>query len=189
MKRLLMFFLILCFLFVGCGEKRTVDCTLDSRLLQDMELHASLLQSDALFAYAATKEGTETVQTIYVWDNLLRRELWDDVYLLWKHLPDDDKIITLEVGDEILIDGKRIDFSYTSEISRAVLTSVLPTLADVDLHDFKLQLRLLYIRLETYESLGDTEVITIKTRISDGEKMRLDFQRLDEIQLINDLNF
>ncbi|MBQ8496266.1 MAG: hypothetical protein IJ489_02275 [Clostridia bacterium] len=189
MKKLLVFCLILCFLLVGCGEKRIVNCTLNSRLVQEDEVCQMLLQSDALFAFEVSKDEETTVQTVYVWDNLLRRELWDDVYLLWKHLSDEEKIITLEVGDEICIDGERIDFSYTSDTSRAVLTSVLPKLADVNLHDFKLQLRLWFIRLETYEALGDTEVIAIETRISDEEKMRLDFQSLNEIQLINDLNF
>lgn len=174
MKRLILIVLalILCItVFAGCKNEPEKYVSLSSYMLgspdrddpTDKEIEERLLASKALFAYKLGKTESRTLQTVYVWDNLLRRELRLDLMQLYDAVPDKDKEITLSVSNEIHIAKKPIEFTPTSELSFAVLKFIFPLELQVNAKTLRQGLREMIIRLETVDYLGDTEVIAIQT--------------------------
>ena len=168
MRRLsTVFTIIICLLVSGCGQAKSETASFDSYMI-DNELAYSLLSSDALFAYETDKTEANTRLTVYVWDNLLRRQLRLDLMRVCDGIPDKDKIITVENGSVIKIDNKEIGFECESDLSKAVLKAIMPKTADVNARTFRRELMDMIIRLETLESLGDTEVIALRTTTENG---------------------
>ena len=81
MKKIIITILFICvFLisFSGCGQVSEDIVIFDSYMV-DNEDTDKLLASDALFAYETANTETSTFQTVYIWNNLLRRELRLDI--------------------------------------------------------------------------------------------------------------
>ncbi len=174
MKRLILIVLALILgisVFAGCKSEPEKYVSVSSYMLgspdrdepTDQEIEERLLASKALFAYKLGKTESRTLQTVYVWDNLLRRELRLDLMQLCDAVPDKDKEITISVSNEIHIAKKPIEFTPSSELSFAVLKTIFPLELQVNAQTLKQGLRELIIRLETVDYLGDTEVIAIQT--------------------------
>jgi len=164
--------LMLCLsVFAGCKNEPEKYVFVSSYMLgsldrddpTDQAIEEQLLASKALFAYKLGKTESRTLQTVYVWDNLLRRELRLDLMQLCDAVPDKDKEITLSVSNEIRIAKKQIEFTPTSELSFAVLKTIFPLELQVNAQTLRQGLREMIIRLETVDYLGDTEVIAIQT--------------------------
>ena len=174
MKRILLIVLVLTLgvsVFAGCGNEPEIYASISSYMLgsperndsNDSEIEERLLTSKALFAYQLSTTESSTLQTVYVWDNLLRRELRLDLMQLCEAVPDKDKEITISVSNEIRIAKKPIEFTPSSELSFAVLKTIFPLELQVNAQTLRQGLREMIIRLETVDYLGDTEVIAIQT--------------------------
>ena len=174
MKRLILIVLALILaisVFAGCKNEPDKYVSVSSYMLgspdrddpTDQEIEEQLLASKALFAYKLGKTESRTLQTVYVWDNLLRRELRLDLMQLCEAVPDKDKEITISVSNEIRIAKKPIEFTPSSELSFAVLKTIFPLELQVNAQTLRQGLREMIIRLETVDYLGDTEVIAIQT--------------------------
>ena len=174
MKRTISFIaiLMLCLsVFAGCKNELEKYVSVSSYMLgspdrddpTDQAIEEQLLASKALFAYKLGKTESRTLQTVYVWDNLLRRELRLDLMQLCEAVPDKDKEITISVSNEIRIAKKPIEFTPSSELSFAVLKTIFPLELQVNAQTLRQGLREMIIRLETVDYLGDTEVIAIQT--------------------------
>ncbi len=184
MKRIVIMILVisLCFpAFSGCGRSDVEYASYSSENLgatypDDPDADAikeMLLPREALFAYKLkrSEDGIGFVQTVYIWQNLLCRELRLDIRQLWDVVPDEDRDITVTVDGElgeIKINNKKITFTPTSELSFAVLRAILPAEFRVNAKHFSRELRAMIIRLETYKELGDYKVIAINTTAESG---------------------
>ena len=93
MKRLILIVLALILaisVFASCKNEPDKYVSVSSYMLgspdrdepTDQEIEERLLASKALFAYKLGKTESRTLQTVYVWDNLLRRELRLDLMQL-----------------------------------------------------------------------------------------------------------
>ena len=133
-------------------------------------IEEKLLPSEALFAYKLERTESNKIQTVYVWHNLLRRELRLDIMQIYEAMPDKDKDVTISISTDgiIKIDNKEIAFEPSSELSFAVLRAIIPAEAKVNAQTFRRIFREMIIRLETVEYLGDTEVIAIETIANTG---------------------
>lgn len=179
MKRILLTVLTITMclsVFSGCN-KSEANCAFSSYMINspdrndpyDDVIEKMLLPNEALFAYAITKTETDVIQTVYVWHNLLRRELRLDIMQLYDAVPDKDVDITIKIDSEMIkINNKVTEFTPSSELSFAVLRAILPAETQVNARSFKLIFREMFIRLETVESLGDYEVIAIQTIAQNG---------------------
>ena len=185
MKRLFLMIIIICLLFSGCSQVKSETVSISSYMIGN-EIRDSLLSSNSLFAYEISKTGTETTQVVYVWNNLLRRQLWVDLQQIYDNIPNEEKIITIENDAVIKIDHKEINYESSSDLSRAVLNAILPKVSNVQAKSFRRELRDMIIRLETVDYLGDTEVIVLKTIAN--EEMRLGICEDSKIQLVYDLS-
>ena len=94
MKKLFMLIIITCLLFSGCSQAKSETVSISSYMIGD-EIRDSLLSSNSLFAYEISKTETETTQIVYVWNNLLRRQLWVDLQQIYDNIPNEEKIITI----------------------------------------------------------------------------------------------
>ena len=179
MKRILFAILVavLCVsAFSGCRNSETTYAFFSSYMLTSLDrndpndeaLAERLLPSEALYAYKIEKTESNTIQTVYVWHNLLRRELRLDILQIYDAVPDKDKDITLHIGDEVRINNKKIEFEPSSELSFSVLRAIFPAEFQVNAKTFRNVLREMIIRLETLDYLGDTEVIAIQTIANAG---------------------
>lgn len=164
--------LMLC--LVGCNQvKSTVEFSSymigsligQEEKTEEDKLVERLKSSDALYAYKIDKKETSTTQIIYVWDNLLRRELRLDIRQIYLSVPDKDKSVTIQIYEDstVKIDNKNIDFEATSDLSFAVLRAIFPKESTVNAKEFRNIFREMAVRLETLEQFGDTEVIAIQT--------------------------
>ena len=185
MKRLFLMIIIICLLFSGCSQVKSETVSISSYMIGN-EIRDSLLSSNSLFAYEISKTGTETTQVVYVWNNLLRRQLWVDLQQIYNNIPNEEKIIIIENDVVIKINHKEIDYESSSDLSRAVLNAILPKVSNVQAKSFRRELRDMIIRLETVDYLGDTEVIVLKTIAN--EEMRLGICEDSKIQLVYDLS-
>ncbi len=186
-KSMMAWLLVICFLFVGCGK--SPDTSFDSGIhFCDADVYESFVSSGALFAYEIETVDGEIVQKIYVWDNLLRRELWQDLVTLSYEIPNKNRIITVENGTDIKIKNKEIGFRGTSELSRAVLNAILPTHFNVQDKSFLWDTRCIFVALETLEKLGVTEVIFIETRTDAENTVLLAEYASDGIVFVFDLD-
>ena len=191
MKKIIITILFICvFLisFSGCGQV-SEDIVIFGSYMVDNEDTDKFLASDALFAYETANTETSTFQTVYIWNNLLRRELRLDIRQIYDALPKNDKTVILKVGEEITINGKEIDFEAISELSFSVLCTIFPAETQINAKDLRNALNLMIIRLETVDYLGDTEVIAIQTAtrtdtiVDDQEYGRIIYvSNLDEIR-------
>ena len=198
MKRIVLLILAIALgisVFSGCNQSDENDAFFSSYLLtgpnrndpNDEIIREMLLPNDALFAYSTVKSEADTVQTVYVWHNLLRRELRLDIIQIYNAVPDKDKNITIEIdGDTIKIDHHAIEFQPSSELSFAVLRAILPTESQVNAKTFRRIFREMFIRLEADERLGDYEVIAIQTTATNG--FLLKNPDSEEIQLVMSLD-
>ena len=164
----------LLFCLVGCNqEKSTVEFSSymigsligQEEKTEEDELVERLKSSNALYAYKIDKQETSTTQIIYVWDNLLRRELRLDIRQIYLSVPDEDKSVTIKIYEDstVKIDNKNIDFEATSDLSFAVLRAIFPKESTVNAKEFRNIFREMAVRLETLEQFGDTEVIAVQT--------------------------
>lgn len=181
MKRILfliMTALIYLSMFSGCNKSEDNYAFFSSYMISSQDrnvpdddmIEEMLLPSEALFAYKIDRTESNKVQTVYVWHNLLRRELRLDIMQIYDAVPDKDKDITISISvdGEIQINNKKIEFEPSSELSFAVLRAIIPTEAKVNAQTFRRVFREMFIRLETVEYLGDTEVIAIETIANTG---------------------
>ena len=159
---------------VGCNQvKSTVEFSSymigsligQEEKTEEDQLVERLKSSDALYAYKIDKQETSTTQIVYVWDNLLRRELRLDIRQIYLSVPDEDKSVTIKIYEDstVKIDNKNIDFEATSDLSFAVLRAIFPKESTVNAKEFRNIFREMAVRLETLEQFGDTEVIAIQT--------------------------
>lgn len=164
--------LMLC--LVGCNQvKSTVEFSSymigsligQEEKTEEDELVERLKSSNALYAYKIDKQETSTTQIVYVWNNLLRRELRLDIRQIYLSVPDEDKSVTIKIYEDstVKIDNKNIDFEATSDLSFAVLRAIFPKESTVNAKEFRNIFREMAVRLETLEQFGDTEVIAIQT--------------------------
>ena len=164
----------LLFCLVGCNqEKSTVEFSSymigsligQEEKTEEDQLVERLKSSDALYAYKIDKQETSTTQIVYVWDNLLRRELRLDIIQIYNAVPEKDKSVTIYVNADstVKIDNKNIEFAPSSDLSFAVLRAIFPEESTVNAKEFRDIFREMAIRLETLEQFGDTEVIAIQT--------------------------
>ena len=180
-KRLLFIVLsmILCIsAFSGCNKASDNYAFFSSYMVNSQDrdvpdddmIEEKLLPSEALFAYKLERTESNKIQTVYVWHNLLRRELRLDIMQIYDAVPDKDKDVTISVSTDgiIKIDNKEIAFEPSSELSFAVLRAIIPAEAKVNAQTFRRIFREMIIRLETVEYLGDTEVIAIETIANTG---------------------
>lgn len=180
-KRLLFIVLsmILCIsAFSGCNKAADNYAFFSSYMVNSQDrdvpddnmIEELLLPSEALFAYKIDRTESNKVQTVYVWHNLLRRELRLDIMQIYDAVPDKDKDVTISVSADgvIKINNKEIAFEPSSELSFAVLRAIIPAEAKVNAQTFRRIFREMIIRLETVEYLGDTEVIAIETIANAG---------------------
>ena len=180
-KRLLFIVLsmILCIsAFSGCNKASDNYAFFSSYMVNSQDrdvpdddmIEEKLLPSEALFAYKLDRTESNKIQTVYVWHNLLRRELRLDIMQIYDAVPDKDKDITISVSTDgvIKINNKEIAFEPSSELSFAVLRAIIPAEAKVNAQTFRRIFREMIIRLETVEYLGDTEVIAIETIANTG---------------------
>lgn len=198
MKRIILIILaiILCLAaFSGCNKSSENYAFFSSYMLNSQDrndpnddiIEEMLLPNEALFAYAITKTETDTIQTVYVWHNLLRRELRLDIMQLYDSVPDKDKEITIKIDSEIIkINNKVIEFKPSSDLSFAVLRAILPTESQVNAQTFRRIFREMFIRLETVEPLGDYEVIAIQTIAQNG--LLLGTAEVGDIKLVTSLD-
>ena len=186
--------LLLCLsVFTGCGESKGETASFASYMLgsgdrdiqNDSRIGDDLLSSDALFAFEIAKTGSGTIQTIYVWNNRLRRELRLDLMELYDAVPDKDRIITIEIDGKIKIDGKEITLESGSDLSHAVLRTIFPAESQVNAQTFRRTFMEMIVRLETLEAFGDTEVIAIQTTSDTG--LLLEDQEIGKIILVASL--
>jgi len=180
-----MMIIIICLLFSGCSQVKSETVSISSYMIGN-EIRDSLLSSNSLFAYEISKTETEITQVVYVWNNLLRRQLWVDLQQIYKYIPNEEKIVTIENDVVIKIDHKEINYESSSDLSRAVLNAILPKVSNVQAKSFRRELRDMIIRLETVDYLGDTEVIVLKTIAN--EEMRLGNCENGTVQLVYDLS-
>jgi len=185
MKKSFMMIIIICLLFSGCSQVKSETVSISSYMIGN-EIRDSLLSSNSLFAYEISKTETEITQVVYVWNNLLRRQLWVDLQQIYKYIPNEEKIVTIENDVVIKIDHKEINYESSSDLSRAVLNAILPKVSNVQAKSFRRELRDMIIRLETVDYLGDTEVIVLKTIAN--EEMRLGNCENGTVQLVYDLS-
>ena len=180
-KRLLFIVLsmILCIsAFSGCNKASDNYAFFSSYMVNSQDrdvpdddmIEEKLLPSEALFAYKLERTESNKIQTVYVWHNLLRRELRLDIMQIYEAMPDKDKDVTISISTDgiIKIDNKEIAFEASSELSFAVLRAIIPAEAKVNAQTFRRIFREMIIRLETVEYLGDTEVIAIETIANTG---------------------
>ena len=180
-KRLLFIVLsmILCIsAFSGCNKASDNYAFFSSYMVNSQDrdvpdddmIEEKLLPSEALFAYKLERTESNKIQTVYVWHNLLRRELRLDIMQIYDAVPDKDKDITISISTDgiIKINNKEIVFEPSSELSFAVLRAIIPLEAKVNAQTFRRIFREMIIRLETVEYLGDTEVIAIETIANTG---------------------
>ena len=180
-KRLLFIVLsmILCIsAFSGCNKASDNYAFFSSYMVNSQDrdvpdddmIEEKLLSSEALFAYKLERTESNKIQTVYVWHNLLRRELRLDFMQIYEAMPDKDKDVTISVSTDgvIKINNKEIAFEPSSELSFAVLRAIIPAEAKVNAQTFRRIFREMIIRLETVEYLGDTEVIAIETIANTG---------------------
>ena len=180
-KRLLFIVLamILCIsAFSGCNKASDNYAFFSSYMVNSQDrdvpdddiIEEKLLPSEALFAYKLDRTESNNIQTVYVWHNLLRRELRLDIMQIYDAVPDKDKDITISVSTDgvIKINNKEIAFEPSSELSFAVLRAIIPANAKVNAQAIRRVFREMIIRLETVEYLGDTEVIAIETIANTG---------------------
>ena len=198
MKRIILIILAinLCLLaFSGCNKSSENYAFFSSYMLNSQDrndpnddvIEEMLLPNEALFAYAITKTETDTIQTVYVWHNLLRRELRLDIMQLYDAVPDKDNDITIKIDGEIIkINNKVIEFTPSSELSFAVLRAILPIESQVNARSFRRIFREMFIRLETVEPLGDYEVIAIQTIAQNG--LLLGNSDFGDIKLVTSLD-
>ena len=132
---------------------------------EEDKLVERLKSSGALYAYKIDKQETSTTQIVYVWNNLLRRELRLDIRQIYLSVPDEHKSVIIKIYEDstVKIDNKNIDFEATSDLSFAVLRAIFPKESTVNSKEFRDIFREMAIRLETLEQFGDTEVIAIQT--------------------------
>ena len=185
MKKSFMMIIIICLLFSGGSQVKSETVSISSYMIGN-EIRDSLLSSNSLFAYEISKTETEITQVVYVWNNLLRRQLWVDLQQIYKYIPNEEKIVTIENDVVIKIDHKEINYESSSDLSRAVLNAILPKVSNVQAKSFRRELRDMIIRLETVDYLGDTEVIVLKTITN--EEMRLGNCENGTVQLVYDLS-
>ena len=180
-KRLLFIVLsmILCIsAFSGCNKASDNYAFFSSYMVNSQDrdvpdddmIEEKLLPSEALFAYKLERTESNKIQTVYVWHNLLRRELRLDIMQIYDAVPDKDKDVTISVSTDgvIKINNKEIAFEPSSELSFAVLRAIIPAESKVNAQTFRRIFREMIIRLETVEYLGDTEVIAIETIANTG---------------------
>ena len=180
-KRLLFIVLsmILCIsAFSGCNKASDNYAFFSSYMVNSQDrdvpdddmIEEKLLPSEALFAYKLERTESNKIQTVYVWHNLLRRELRLDIMQIYEAMPDKDKDVTISVSTDgvIKINNKEIAFEPSSELSFAVLRAIIPAEAKINAQTFRRIFREMIIRLETVEYLGDTEVIAIETIANTG---------------------
>jgi hypothetical protein len=157
------------FLTSCVSKEETVQ--FDSFLVGNSELVDELKLNDALFAFEWWILDDVNHQFIYIWDNQLRRDLYDEITDMLLNMDVDRKHVdtyqVLQLEDsltlDLLMNGDVIHTFGFSELTRSVMLSLFPSTFNINSADFYQQLVLMAIRLETLEMLGDTEVICLKT--------------------------
>lgn len=187
MKKIIAFLLIIFSVFPlgGCNEIENDNCKISSYMI-DNQASEEMLNSEALFAYEISISDNVSLQIIYVWDNLLRRELRNDLLQIYNSIPDKDKNVTIEFDEKIIINDKDISFKESSELSLVVLRSIFLTETKMNGKELRENLNSMIIRLETLEEFGDTEVIAIQTITE--ERTNLRSQENGKIIFVNNLN-
>lgn len=187
MKKVITFLLIIFFVFslVGCNEIEKDNCSISSYMVDNRDSE-EMLNSESLFAYEISISDNICLQIIYVWDNLLRRELRSDLLQIYDAMPDEDKNVTIEFDEKIKINDKDILFKESSELSLVVLRSIFLTETKMNSKELRENLRSMIIRLETLEEFGDSEVIAIQTITK--ERTNLKFHENGKIIYVNNLS-
>jgi hypothetical protein len=161
-------------LLIACSSQES-SISLDSLLLNDVDLVDRLKQDDPLFAFNMSKDGDTYQQTIYLWNNQLRRDLREDLIMLYDLLDEtsekvnDYSLVYDELDDRLTfyINNKRVGEIGNSSLTRHIIRSIFPEEFSYTSFEFASQLGEIIIRLETLESYGDTEVICIITETND----------------------
>ena len=182
--------LLLCLILLSCSSKES-NIRLDSSLLNDLELVDRLKQDDPLFAFKLSKDGDTYQQTIYIWNNQLRRDLREDLIMLYDLLDETSEKVNDysfrydELDDQLTfyINNKPIGEIGNSSLTRHIIRAIFPEEFSYTSFEFASQLGEIIIRLETLESYGDTEVICIITETND-ELLFVEYE-LNMIHYIN----
>jgi hypothetical protein len=182
--------LLLCLTLLACSSRES-NIHLNSSLLNDLELVDRLKQDDPLFAINMSKDGDTYQQTIYIWNNQLRRDLREDLIMIYDLLDEtsenvnDYSFIYDELDDQLTfyINNKPIGEIGNSSLTRYIIRAIFPKEFSYASFEFASQLGEIIIRLETLESYGDTEVICIITETND-ELLFVEYE-LNMIHYIN----
>ncbi|HPG42180.1 MAG TPA: hypothetical protein PLJ98_00035 [Acholeplasmataceae bacterium] len=166
--------LLLCLILLSCSSKES-NIRLDSSLLNDLELVDRLKQDDPLFAFKLSKDGDTYQQTIYIWNNQLRRDLREDLIMLYDLLDETSEKVNDysfrydELDDQLTfyINNKLVGEIGNSSLTRHIIRAIFPEEFSYASYEFASRLGIIIIRLETLESYGDTEVICIITETND----------------------
>lgn len=187
MKKIISFLLIMFFMIplAGCVKTEKDIITISSYMIDNQDSD-EMLNSDALFAYETSISENICLQIIYVWNNLLRRELRNDLLQIYEAIPKEDENIILNLDSKVTINSVDIGFKESSELSLAVLKSIFLTETKMNSKELQETLHFMIIRLETLEEFGNTEVIAIQTITK--ERTILKYQGNGKIIYINNLD-
>lgn len=185
---------VFCFSITACGEAKADTATFKSYMLgsldrndtSEYELADKLLQSNALFAYELSETENGTVQVIYIWNNLLRRQLRLDIKKICDALPEKNSSVKIEFNDKIYINGSELSFKAESDTSYAALKAIFPSETYINTKELRNRLYEMIILLETLEASGDTEVIAIQTEAAEGLLLML--YKTDDVTCIYSLD-
>lgn len=186
MKKMVLILLIMLFVFplVGCNEIEKDNCLISSYMIDNTDSE-DMLNSESLFAYEISISDNVCLQIIYVWNNLLRRELRNDLIQIYNAIPNKDKDVIIVFGENIIINDKDISFKESSELSLFVLKSIFLTETKMNCKELRDNLNSMIIRLETLEEFGDSEVIAIQTITK--KRTNLKFHENRKIIYVNNL--
>lgn len=173
MEKITVLVLILLNLLIlsGC-QKKEVSVSFDSYLLSDTLLVEDLKNSDDQFAFIITESNQTYTQTIYIWDNKLRRELRQELIQLTSLLESETRrvslfqtVVNLNPLEDFKITLNHRDLMEYPDVnlSSFIISVLFPRSFYIKESELKQSLLDMIIRLETLEEHGDTEVISIQT--------------------------
>lgn len=155
----------------GC-QKKEASVSFDSYLLSDTLLVEDLKNSDDQFAFIITESNQTYTQTIYIWDNKLRRELRQELIQLTSLLESETRrvslfqtVVNLNPLEDFKITLNHRDLMEYPDVnlSSFIISVLFPRSFYIKESELKQSLLDMIIRLETLEEHGDTEVILIQT--------------------------
>lgn len=184
MKKFRYIFMLLILFLTGCSGDKVANTTFSSSLLNDEGTYNELITSSALFAYEVKTTDESTFQTIYVWNNLLRRELRLDLKQFITQLDhSNEKVYSISFDETLKINNKKLDYTPSSELSKYVVNLLLPHSFNANQSTLYWNFACLSTSLETYESWGVTEVVMLKTTTS----IDMILNSTDSIELVDSI--